>query len=254
VAKAASWSSRRVYQLVQAQVAELSNLSIAILRKLQAKDLTQIRLKSSGGLVMSASGAVALLSWNWRLCLATGSGIGIMFLVYSFQNSGQIPWRRVHRQLQSLNRPVVIALASGGIATLSTYMMAVIWRDSTSPWLAAGSIMQGLGTLAVLILLARLILHRQAEADQSHFQRVVSDLTVEDDLKRLIAVRQLTYLCKTNRLSLAKQRMVGEYLRLLLSHEQASLVHNAALDGLQLLSQKTFLNPAPNLPTTNRSN
>jgi hypothetical protein len=249
-----------VYQLVQAQVAELSNLSISILRKLQAKDLTQIRLKRSGGLIMGASGAVAklsvgiaLLAWNWRLCLATGSGVGIMFLVYSFQNSGQIPWRRIHRQLQSLNRPVVIALASGGIATLSTYMVAVIWRDSTSPWLAAGSIMQGLGTLAVLILLAWLILHRQAEADQSHFQRVVSDLTVEDDLKRLIAVRQLTYLCKTNRLSLAKQRMVGEYLRLLLNHEQATLVHSAALDGLQLLSQKTFLNPASNLPTRNRS-
>ncbi len=253
MAKAASWSSQRVYRLVQEQAAGLNKLLVSIVKKLQAKDLTQIRFRSSGGLIIGAGSAIALLAWNWRLCLATGSGIGIMFLVYSLQNSGQIPWRRIYRQLQNLNRPVVIALASGGIATLSTYMTAVTWRDSTSHWLAVGAILQGLGTLAVLVLLAWLILHRQAEADQSQFQRVVADLTVEDDLKRLIAIRQLTYLCKTNRLSLAKQRMVSEYLRLLLNHEQAPLVHNAALDGLHLLSQKTFLNPNQPLPTRNRS-
>jgi hypothetical protein len=234
-------------------MADLSDLSASVLRKLQTQDLTRIQFKNSGSWMIGAGGAIALLSWNWRLCLATGSGIGIMFLVYKIQNSGQIPWPRIYRQLQSLNRPFVIALASGGIATLSTYMTAVIWRDSASPWLATGAILQGLGTLAVLVLLVWLILNRQIQADQSHFQHVVSDLTAEDELKRLIAVRQLTYLCKTNRLSPAKQRMVGEYLRLLLKHESESVVHDAALDGLQLLSQRIPLHPASNLPTRNRS-
>ncbi len=225
---------------------------MSVFKTLQDQDLTRIQPRNSGGWIIGTGGAIALLAWNWRLCLATGSGIGVMFLVYKIQNSGQIPWRRIYRQLHSLNRPFVIALASGGIASLSTYMTAVIWRDSASPWLAAGAILQGLGTLAVLILLVWLILHRQTQADQGHFQQVVSDLTAEDELKRLIAVRQLTYLCKTNRLSPAKQRMVGEYLRLLLNHEQESVVHDAALDGLQLLSQKTPLHPASNLPTRNR--
>jgi hypothetical protein len=241
VAKAASWSGKRVHRLVQGQIADLGDFLASVARKLQAQDLTRIQLKSSGRLVLGAGGAIALLAWNWRLCLATGSGIGMMLLVYKIQNSGQIPWSRIYRQLHSLNRPFVIALASGGIATLSTYMTAVTWRDSSSPWLAAGAILQGLGTLAVLVLLVWLILHRQTQADQSHFQRVVSDLTAEDELKRLVAVRQLTYLCRANRLSPAKQRMVGEYLRLLLNREAESVVHNAALDGLQLLSHKAAL-------------
>ena len=55
--------------------------------------------------------------------------------------------------LTSPNCRLALAVGSGGIATVSTYMAAAIWVESSSSWIAAGAIVQGLATLLTLILL-----------------------------------------------------------------------------------------------------
>jgi len=88
-----------------------------------------------------------------------------MVLVYSMQEwDWQVRWSDIRRFLNG--SPVNLAAVSGGIATLSTYMAASIWIDSDSPWIAAGAILQGLGTLATLILLVWQIISWQASREK----------------------------------------------------------------------------------------
>jgi len=89
--------------------------------------------------------------------LDAGMGLASALVRYSFLN-GQSP----------------VAAVSGGIATLSTYMAASIWIDSDSPWIAAGAILQGLGTLATLILLVWQIISWQASREEAQLDQLLT--------------------------------------------------------------------------------
>lgn len=247
--KASLGARTRGHRSLQLGLTRLSDVLLLALRHWHPPDWRQLRQGPTAAWALGSGGAIALLVWDWRLCLATGSGIGIMLLVAGMQQrSWQKSWIQIHHHLKGMNRPIVLALASGGVASLSTYMAAAIWRDASSPWLATGAILQGAGTFSVLVLLVWLILQRQLQVETDHFQRLVSDLTAADHLKRLIAIRQLIHLCQTARLEPTQRRMVGEYLQLLLHQEQEAVIQNAALDGLQVLSQtSTTLSPRSSL-------
>lgn len=194
------------------------------------------RFQGPGGWLAISSLTVAMLIWNWQLLIATVMGMLVMSLVYVMhQWDWQILVADLRNFLNTPNRQFTLAATSGGIATVSTYMSTSIWLDADSPWIAAGAILQGLGTLATLILLAWQIIGWQASNQESQLEQSLNDLTNPDSLKRLIAVRQLPRLLKRTRHEFYSRVAVAQYLHLLLTKEQESVIREAAFDSLQIL-------------------
>ncbi|UNU25092.1 hypothetical protein [Microcoleus vaginatus] len=179
--------------------------------------------------------------WNSELLFSTGLGIAAMMLVYRGQSwDWQLLRSKGEQFWEGPNRRFVLAVGTGGIATLSAYMSLGIWADSDSPWMALSLILQNLGTIAIAGLLLRQALSRRAAKDEVALDRIVADLTDADPVKRLIAVRQMTDLVNKGgfgpvssvKSSIARSR-AAECFRLMLSREPEALVRNALLEGLQ---------------------
>lgn len=181
--------------------------------------------------------------WNSQLLAATGLGIGTMMLVYRAESWD---WQQLRSNLKqfwhSPSRRLVLAVGSGGIATVGTYMSFSIWADSSNHWIALSAILQNFGTIAIIALLVRQVLSHSASKDEAVVDRILADLTDADPVKRLIAVRQMTDLVKSS--GLGKQSSLkssiglshtAECFRLMLSQEPEALVRNALLEGLQTL-------------------
>lgn len=189
-----------------------------------------------GGMLTFLTIVVAMLLWNWKLLLALLLGVGVMLLVYSMQEwDWQSRWSEIYKFFNSPNRRLALAVSSGGIATLTTYMAAAIWVDSNSPWIAAGTIVQGLGTLLTLILLVWQIVNFYGNREEDHFDRLLLDLTAQDPLKRLIAIRQLTKFITRRKIDHRVQQDAIQCLQLLLSREEEAVIREAAFDSLQAL-------------------
>lgn len=195
------------------------------------------RFQGAGGWLLSLTIAVAMLFWNWKLLVATCVGVFVMVLVYWMHEwDWEVPWSDIRSSLHNSDLQLTLAVGSGGIATFSTYMTASIWVDSHSHWIATGTILQGLGTIATLILLIWQIVSWQTSREEAQMDDLLIDLTDTDPLKRLIAVRHLTRLVTRTRDSF-QHKTVAEYLRLLLSKEQESIIRAAVFDSLQTLNK-----------------
>ncbi|MEG4110775.1 MULTISPECIES: hypothetical protein [unclassified Microcoleus] len=179
--------------------------------------------------------------WNSQLLFSTGLGIAAMMLVYRGQSwDWQLLRSKGEQFWDGPNRRFVLAVGTGGIATLGAYMSLAIWADSESHWMALSVILQNLGTIAIAGLLLRQGLSRRAAKDEVALDRILADLTDADPVKRLIAVRQMTDLVNKGgfgpvssvKSSIARSR-AAECFRLMLSREPEALVRNALLEGLQ---------------------
>lgn len=188
--------------------------------------------------------------WNSQLLASTGLGIGAMILVYRAESWD---WPQLRSNLKqfwhSPSRRLVLAVGSGGIATLGTYMSFAIWAESDSHWIALSAILQNFGTIAIIALLLRQILSYSASKDEAVLDRILADLTDADPVKRLIAVRQMTDLVKNpgfRKQSSLKSSIAlshtTECFRLMLTQEPEALVRNALLEGLQTLDTFPKLN------------
>jgi hypothetical protein len=196
------------------------------------------RWMGPGRWMLVTSGAVAMLFWNGRLVVATGIGVMVMALIYLMQDwRDGMPKALLKPLLTLLNQPLVLAVAGGGTAMLTTYLAASVWADSTSPWIAAGSLVQGAGTLAVLLLLAGQVVQRQGRQSAS-LHPLLMDLTHADPLRRLIAVRQLMRSSADWETDPVQRGEVVEYFRLMLSRESEETVHEALLDALSALDRQ----------------
>ncbi len=187
-----------------------------------------------------------LAVWGWlnsQLLAATGLGIGTMMLVYRAESWN---WQQLRSNLKqfwhSPSRRLVLAVGSGSIATLGTYMSFAIWADSESHWIALSAILQNFGTIAIIALLVRQVLSHSASKDEAVLDQILADLTDVNPVKRLIAVRQMTDLVKSPgfwKQSSLKSSIAlshtAECFRLMLSQEPEALVRNALLEGLQTL-------------------
>lgn len=191
-----------------------------------------------GGWFVGSAAVMAMLLWNWRLFAAMGSGLLIMLLVYLAQ-AGRWQIRRPDwsKFLGGANRSLLLAGGSGAIAMLSTYMAMAIWADSESHWVATGALLQGAGTLAVLILLARQLVDSPLNQQEAHFNRLLNDLTHSDSLKRLIAIRQMTRFAVNTPFDKLQHRAIADAFRLMLTQESEPLVRSALLDGLRMLNR-----------------
>lgn len=192
---------------------------------------------------------VAMLLWNWKLLLALLAGVGVMLFVYSMQEwNWQQRWSEIQKFLNCPNRRLVLAVSSGGIATVSTYMAAAIWVDSQSHWIAAGAIVQGLATILILILLVWQIVNFYGNRQEDNFERLLVKLTEQDPLKRLIAIRQLTKAIARKKIDATAQQDVVRCLQLLLTQEEEAVVREAAFESLQALDTLQIPTSSPLAP------
>ncbi|MGI2907725.1 armadillo-type fold-containing protein [Tolypothrix sp. VBCCA 56010] len=203
--------------------------------------------REPGGYLGFLTIVIAMLLWNWKLLLAIIVGIGIMVLVYSMQRwDWRSHWSEIRKLFNSPNRRLALSVTSGGIATFSTYMAATIWVDSNSRWIAAGAILQALGTLLTIILLVWQIVSFYSIREEEQLDRLLLTLTEQDPLKRLIALRRLTKFVNNNRIDSSVKQNIIECLRLLISREEEVMIREAAFESLQALD----LGVCPKSPIT----
>ena len=193
----------------------------------------------------------ALLWWmNWKLFLATSVGIGLMSLCYLVQNSH---WQRYCQKLQNFlvgsNRQLILAVGTGATGAFCTYLAASVWADAENQWLATGAILQGFASLTTLGLLLWSLWGRKNSSIETKLDRLLVDLCHSDRLKRLVAIRQLTRLLVSNRLSAEHYQQTIEYYRLMLSEPQPPVIRNALLESLDVLgADQTPNKPAVKIP------
>lgn len=233
----------------QQLINQLANWSLPGFKTGVPKQRNFQRFSGPGGILGFVTIVVAMLLWNWKLLLALLSGVGVMLLVYSIQKlDWQRHWSVIRQFFNSPNRRLVLAVTSGGIATISTYMAAAIWVDADSPWIAAGAIVQGLATLLILILLVWQSVNFYGNSAEDQLDQQLLLLTEADPLKRLIAVQQLTKFITRGRVDASRQQNIVECLRLLLSTEQEAVIREAAFESLQALDSVQILPSSTAIP------
>ncbi|MEA5620040.1 armadillo-type fold-containing protein [Cronbergia sp. UHCC 0137] len=194
------------------------------------------RLLEPGKVLGFLSLIVAMILWNWKLLLALAVGIGVMGLAYSMSKwNWQLRWLEIAQFFNTPNTRFALSVIMGGIATVITYMTIAIWLDSTSHWIAAGIIVQGLGTLLTLILLVWQLISLHNHQDEEYLDQLLNNLIVADPLKRLIAVRQLSKLINRQQIDPSVQQDIVQCLGLLLSREEETVIREAAFNSLQAL-------------------
>ncbi len=220
---------------------ELPQLKTGAMRRISQR-------KNPAQLLWLLTIVVAMLLWNPKLLFASGSGIFVMLLVYSMP---QWDWsnflHKLRNLLQTTSGRLVLSVTSGLIACLGTYTAVTIWADAPNVWIGGGAIVQGIATVLVLILLARLLISLHGNREDK-LDQLLENLTNPDPLKRLISVRQLTKLA-TQQLDSDIKKCIIECLQLLLTNESEATIRDAAFDSLQALEPAEKLVPKSN-PTT----
>lgn len=192
------------------------------------------RWSAPGGWLLVTGGAIGLLFWNGRLVIATGAGVAVMLLVYLMQDGvWKSPRSEVQKFLQGWNQSFLLAAVSGCATTFGIYLAASLWAEVGSPWIATGMLLQQMTTIAALGLLVWQMANRQESRPTTRFNQILDDLTHCDPLKRLIAVRRMTEAIEQH--NRAQKRQISDYLRVMLSREENSIVRDALLEGLQTL-------------------
>ena len=218
-----------------------SQLLFSILSQARTKDKTIVTLSPqqvsqirNKGLLLLA--IVSLWWWNWQLLLATSVGISLMWLSYklSLKQKRRL-WHKTLNSLTGHNRRLLFAVSSGSIGGFITYLATAIWVDTENHWLATGSILQGLATIATLVLLGRHLNNQQSDRNSAKFEQLLGDLTASDSLKRLIAIRQLTSLVRKKAVDREHHLQLIEYFNFMLLQPQDSTIQSALVDSLAIL-------------------
>jgi hypothetical protein len=191
-------------------------------------------LRRNGKWLLAAIALSVLLAWNWQLVLATAAGIGSMALAHSLLEwDWKAWWHRCQRFFHTPQGKLSLSVGSGGLVALSTYIAAAIWSESENRWLAVGTILQGVTSILTFLLLAWYAFSQGQQQDESKFERLLADLTAEDSLKRLMAVRQLTNFVNKTPVPSVYQAQLQEYFPLMLVKEAEPAVGEAILESLQ---------------------
>lgn len=191
------------------------------------------------GLWLSGSmGATLMLGWDPKLVGATFIGMGLMGVVYWGQTAQwQRRWRSIYEFCQSFQGKLAIAVISGGLGTIGSYMAFYIWCHAQNRWLATGLILQGLGTFLTLGLLSWQLWDKPRKKQDNQYQEWVSQLTDNNELKRLIAVENLARLLEEQRLNPSQIKQLSVYFLLMLKQENNTMIRQAILKGCQFSKQ-----------------
>ncbi len=216
----------------------LSNLSWSQVRY-GVSYLLQHKRRRKMLLWLSASmGTTFMLSWDSKLVGATLVGMGLMGVVYWVQTGKwQGRWLYFYEFSQSFQGKLAIAVISGGFGAISSYIAFYIWSNAQNRWLATGLILQGLGTFVTLGLLSWQLFNIPRKKQENQYQEWVSQLTDNNELKRLIAVENLSDLLEQKKLNQSQIQQILGYFRLMLQQEQNTIIRQAILRGCQFSTQ-----------------
>lgn len=209
-------------------------------------------MEAAKGWFLGSMVLLLLLLWNWQLVISGGAGIAAMVLVYLLlQNRLALP--RVEWQVlwKPANRSLTLSIATGGVTCFTLYLILGIWQETGGSWLAQGVILQGLGTLAILLFLAWQWIERTDErtADcTSSVEQWLSQLADPDPLKRLIATRRLIQIAQSNATPLLATAELADCFRLMLNRETEPIVCRALVEGLQALNPDRQLSSSASHP------
>ena len=192
--------------------------------------------------VLLAIFGVMLLVWNWQLIAATSAGIFVMIAVYVVQdwNWNVILWR-IQKFLQSPYRHLPLSVASGAVTVFLTYTVLALWSDQSNHWLASANILQLGATLGILMILVRQAFKQWLQRQQDNFDQLIAQLAVNDDLARLIAIKQINQYVHDNRLPTIQERAIADYCQLLLNRETEPTMRDALFETLESLQSTSLL-------------
>lgn len=194
---------------------------------------------------------IMLLLWNWQLITATAAGVCAMVAVYMMQDwSWNVILWRIHKFSQSPYRHLPLSVASGACTVFLTYMFLALWSNQENHWLASANILQLAATLGVLTILVRQAFKQWLQRQQDNFDQLISQLSVSDDLARLIAIKQVNQYVKDNRLPAAQEQAIADYCQILLNRETEIIMREAIFETLEAL-QSVVDRPALKRSTRN---
>ncbi len=179
-----------------------------------------------------------MLAWDPKLVTATFMGMGLMGVVYWGQTAKwQSRWLYFYEFSQSFQGKLAIAVISGGLGTIGSYIALYIWSHAQNRWLATGLILQAIGTFLTLGLLSWQLFDKPRKKQEHQYHEWVSQLTDSNDLKRLIAVENFSHLLEQQRLNPTQIQQLFGYFRLMLKQENNAMVRQAMLRCFQRLEQ-----------------
>lgn len=200
-------------------------------QKLSSRQISSILSKGLLLLVLAS-----LWYWDWQILVSAGAGLALMRFVYRGSSSQwHKSWQSLSRLLVGYNRKLVFTLSSGLLGGLFTYLATTIWTETENPGLAFSSILQGLVSLTTLTLLGWHIKKEASHRQNNRFGDLLAELTAQDDLKRLIAIHQLTEMANQRKLSRERRSQLKSYFQLMLNQVQESTIQDALIDCLDIL-------------------
>lgn len=219
----------------------LSSLSLNGLRYKIVKLIPILLRKQPRTILLWSSGSMGttlMLAWNPKLVGATLIGIGLMRFVYWVQTtnwqSSCLYWYQFFNSPQG---KLAIAVITGGFGTISSYMAFYIWSNAENQWLATALILQGFGTFLILGLLGWQIFDLLRRKQGNQYREWVSQLSDVNDLKRLIAVENLSNFLQQQKLTPTQNKQVSTYFHLMLKQEKNAMIRQAILKGCQFSTQ-----------------
>lgn len=187
-------------------------------------------------------GTLILILGNSKLLLATLSGIGIMFLIYRWDElNWQQYWIQYIKILKGSQKRFTLAVASGGVIAVTTYMVAEIWTETENTWLATSAILQGLFTVITLGLLSWQFYHQKSYHQESETEYFLKNLTAKSSLKRLIAVRYFANLINEKSLTVIEKNQIEEYFLLMLKIESEPTIKEVLQESLLFINPQKYL-------------
>ncbi len=183
-------------------------------------------------------GTIAFWQWNAALLLALTLGTGGSIALLQVLQQKRQPWPRVQQWLAHPQAPLAMSVSTGLALLIATYGALSVWQDFHSPGLAMLLLTQAIGIFGVLGLAVWLLLSRQnrASAPIYSFDRCVAGLLHREELRRLVAVRQLATLATRKELTFGEQAIAAEYLSLLSRKENDPIIGRAIQESLAVLS------------------
>jgi hypothetical protein len=182
-------------------------------------------------------GTIAFWQWNAALLLALLIGAGGSFALFQGLQQRKQPWPTVQQWLNRPQAPLVLSVGSGLVLLITTYGALSVWQDFHRPWLAMLLLTQEIGVFGVLGLAIWLLLSRETRASAPiySFDRCVAGLLHRDELRRLVAVRQLATLATRQELNSKEQAIAAEYLSMLSRKENDLVISHAIQESLAIL-------------------
>ncbi|PLS69208.1 MAG: hypothetical protein CV045_03515 [Cyanobacteria bacterium M5B4] len=175
-------------------------------------------------------GAIILTITNWRLVFTLLCGITVMTMIYryprSFNPNQRLKW----------------SVLGGSASIFACYLLLMLLQSYPNGWVGLG---QALEFIAIFTTLG-LLLYQNLGNKPPHktIDQLILYLASEDQLSRLIALRQLQQRVVSQSLSFQQEQQLKEYCQIILEHAQSDTLRDTALETMEMLQ---FVNLRPKL-------